>query len=469
MMRHRIAWSTLVLALSVTPWALVHVGCSKGEVEDQTFPPAPDGGTGGTEAGSFDVLTEVPTSTNCDDPTDSDGDFVADELEGAPDLDTDGDSTPDYLDEDSDGDGVSDETEAANPFLEGNQAGKVRDEPCATLADSDGDGIPDLRDVDSDGDGVADEDEGEYDPDGSQGCRVKPDCDGDDVVDPVELAAGSDVLDPSSVPPDATLYFVLPYEAPEKTKDFEFSAGVKKADVYFLIDTTESMQAAIDNVSSSLDSTILPAILNGDPAANPPIPAIPYTIILPLRPVCLSRSWIIAAPIGATTILNIDIIAPTNSKFFSTPVFNVVSQKGVIKGANAVAQAVSVIDSARLMRAMCAITFEASPLEHEPISTSPAPISGGNLSTLARPKPTSGMIVNWQIRPTPTACGILATPVKSRILICVPMPNITSWMMINTAQGWFILIETFSVICGLRNACGNSNGHTTAATIHAVN
>ena len=274
-MRHRVAWSTLVLAFATAPWLLLHAGCGKGEVETSQPGPGTDAGSGGTEGGSFDVFTELPASPNCDDPTDSDGDNVADELEGAPSLDTDGDTVPDYLDDDSDGDGISDADEAANPFLEGNQAGKVRDDPCATLADSDGDGIPDLRDVDSDGDGIADEDEADYDPDGSLGCRVKPDCDDDGVVDPVELAAGSDVLDPASIPPDATLYFVLPYEEPEKQKDFEFSAGVKMADVYFLIDTTESMQAAIDNVASSLDSTILPAILNGDPTASPPIPAIP--------------------------------------------------------------------------------------------------------------------------------------------------------------------------------------------------
>lgn len=250
----------------------MHTGCSKAEVDD-TYQAGTDAGTGGTEAGSFDVLTEVPPSPNCADPTDSDGDNIADDLEGAPDLDTDSDGDPDYLDDDSDGDGIPDATEAANSLLQG--AGKERPDPCSPLADSDGDTIPDARDVDSDGDGIADEDELAYDPNGEQSCWVKPDCDGDDVVDPVEQAAGSDPLDGASVPPDATLYFVLPYEAPEKTKDFEFSAGVKKADVYFLIDTTESMQAAIDNVAGSLDDTILPAVLNGDPDASPPIPAIP--------------------------------------------------------------------------------------------------------------------------------------------------------------------------------------------------
>ena len=275
-MRHRFALTTLVLTIGGGWLVSAQAGCGKGEIEqDNGFSGSSTGGSGVIEGGVLDVFTEVPASPNCDDPTDTDGDGIADALEEAPSTDTDGDGDPDYMDDDADGDGVLDKDEAANPFLEGNQAGKVRTDPCSQLADSDSDGIPDVRDVDSDGDGVADEDEMAYDTDGSKGCRVKPDCDGDGVVDPVELAAGSDALDASSVPPDATLYFVLPYKAPEKTKDFPFSAGVKQADVYFLIDTTQSMQAAIDNVGASLDSAIMPAILNGDPTANPPIPAIP--------------------------------------------------------------------------------------------------------------------------------------------------------------------------------------------------
>jgi hypothetical protein len=256
--------------------AVSPAGCSKAQPNDSTFDtPDAAAGSGGAEAGSFDVIIDLPVTPSCDDPTDTDGDLIADALELAPSTDTDGDGTPDYLDEDSDGDGYPDAVEAANAYLEGNPAGKVRTDSCSPLADTDADGIPDVRDVDADGDGIADMDERAYDIDGSHGCAKKADCDGDGVVDPVEVAAGSDPLDAASVPPDAMLYFVLPYGAPEQTKDFEFSAGVKMADIYFMIDTTESMQAAIDNVSASLDTTILPAILNGNPAAVPPIPAIP--------------------------------------------------------------------------------------------------------------------------------------------------------------------------------------------------
>lgn len=256
--------------------ALGPSGCSKAESDTATFDPTqPEAGTGGTDAGALDVVVDVPVAASCEDPTDSDGDGIADSLELAPNTDTDGDGTPDYLDEDSDGDGYLDAEEAANAYLPDGVPGKVRADTCSPLADTDGDKIPDVRDVDADGDGVADQDERAYDPDGTHGCAKKADCDGDGVVDPVELAAGSDPLDASSTPPDATLYFVLPYQEPELTKDFAFSAGVKMADIYFLVDTTDSMQAAIDNVSASLDTTILPAILNGKPSASPPIPAIP--------------------------------------------------------------------------------------------------------------------------------------------------------------------------------------------------
>jgi len=196
---------------------------------------------------------------------DSDSDNLSDELEGKGDVDTDGDGVADWLDDDSDNDAVPDAQEA----------GYGRTTACDAAADSDNDGVPDFRDLDSDNDGVPDQDELQYDPDGSKWCRVVADCDKDGVIDLIELAAGSDPTDANSTPPDALLYFVLPYQTPEKTKEFDFSTGVRVADIYFLIDTTASMQPAIDNIASSLDTAIMPSILNGDPAATPPIPAIP--------------------------------------------------------------------------------------------------------------------------------------------------------------------------------------------------
>src|SRR5262249_50015769 len=123
--------------------------------------------------------------------------------------------------------------------------------------------------------GVSDKEEAFYDPGGALHCRVLVDCDNDGVIDIVELAAGSNPTDEKSIPDDAGLYFVLPYQGPEQTKDFVFSAGVAKADIYFLIDTTASMQPAINGLKASISATIIPSILNGDLTAIPPIPPIP--------------------------------------------------------------------------------------------------------------------------------------------------------------------------------------------------
>lgn len=220
-------------------------------------------GSTGTGGGLFDA-------GGC--TTDSDGDSVDDALEGAPGLDTDKDGTPDHLDADSDNDGVPDADEAENPYLDPNAAGQSRHEPCDALADSDGDGTADLHDLDSDNDGIPDKQEAGYDDDGR--CRVTLDCDADGVIDIIEVAAGTDPADPASAPEDPGLYFVLPYGSGEQTKDFTFSTSIEKADLYFLVDTTQSMQPAIDDLKTSLNDEILPAILNGDPSATPPIPSI---------------------------------------------------------------------------------------------------------------------------------------------------------------------------------------------------
>jgi hypothetical protein len=243
---------------------------------DKGFTSSSSGSAGtssGSGSGTGGLLFEA--GPGCDDPTDSDGDFVANTLELPPDTDTDEDGKADKDDTDSDGDGVPDIDEAVNPLLDPGQFGQMRDDPCDELADSDADGSPDLRDLDSDNDGVSDQQEASYDVGPAKGCRVVPDCDGDGVIDIVELAAGSSPTDPKSLPEDAGLYFVLPYQGDEQTRDFVFSAGVAKADIYFLVDTTASMQPAISSLKASISTKIIPSILNGDLAANPPIPAIP--------------------------------------------------------------------------------------------------------------------------------------------------------------------------------------------------
>jgi len=82
--------------------------------------------------------------STCDSTSDSDGDCLADGIEGCaqvPPPDGDRDGIPDFRDPDSDGDGIGDTLEAGD---------------CAAPRDTDGDGAPDYADPDSDGDGVGD-------------------------------------------------------------------------------------------------------------------------------------------------------------------------------------------------------------------------------------------------------------------------------------------------------------------------
>ncbi len=183
---------------------------------------------------------------------DSDGDFIGDRTEYVD--DTDGDGIPDRFDDDSDGDGIPDLTEAGDSDLE------------TPPVDTDGDGIPDFRDPDSDGDGLSDARERELGTD----PRLA-DTDGDGVSDLVEVAAcppddascTGDATDPSSSPRSRGDFvfsepFMMDPTPPRDTLDF--ATDIRKADVYFLIDTTGSMGGAINNVRNSLSTRIIPAI-----------------------------------------------------------------------------------------------------------------------------------------------------------------------------------------------------------------
>jgi hypothetical protein len=250
------------------------VACAPGpasEPADNGFTTSTSGAGGAGGEGIGGGIFSTGNGNDCTDPTDGDGDGVADQLEPG---DADEDGTPNAESLDSDGDGYPDEIEAVNGLLPPGTPGQTRSSPCDPIADTDGDGTPDLMDRDSDNDGVPDDVEASYDPDGSTHCFRLVDCDGDGVIDIVELAAGSDPSDAASVPEDPGLYFVLPYESGPQTKDFTFSTGVAKADIYFLVDTTASMQPTIDALTSSLDTEVIPTILNGDPTKSPPIPAI---------------------------------------------------------------------------------------------------------------------------------------------------------------------------------------------------
>src|SRR6476659_924598 len=75
----------------------------------------------------------------------------------------------------------------------------------------------------------------------------------------------TDPNDPHSTIPQTDFFVVLPFNDPPQDKQLTFNTNLQLADVYFLIDTTGSMQDAIDNVTSSLSviaSTVRTTIPN---------------------------------------------------------------------------------------------------------------------------------------------------------------------------------------------------------------
>lgn len=182
------------------------------------------------------------------DLTDSDGDGIADLDEGATEpggpVDTDGDGTPDYLDDDSDGDGLPDSREAGDS------------DPGTPPVDSDRDGTPDFRDFDSDSDGLSDADEA------ARPCLdpTRPDTDGDGQTDLAEVTAGTDPCDPDSRIPE--FFYILPKDDPggESAATLLFDTNIRRADVHFSMDTTGSMGGEIDNLQASLRSEVIPGI-----------------------------------------------------------------------------------------------------------------------------------------------------------------------------------------------------------------
>jgi hypothetical protein len=176
------------------------------------------------------------------DDTDSDDDTVIDFQDRVGDPDADG--LPSFRDPDSDGDGIPDAVEAGDA------------DPATAAVDTDGDGIPDFLDTDSDADGVADADE-DLDGDGvldpGETDPTSADTDGDGTPDLVEIVAGTDPQDPLANPiADGDFFFVLPYMGPGGSGQLDFSTDLRKADVFFSVDTTGSFQEEIDNIQASL-------------------------------------------------------------------------------------------------------------------------------------------------------------------------------------------------------------------------
>lgn len=176
---------------------------------------------------------------------DSDGDGINDSLEGRADnRDTDGDGTPDYLDNDSDNDGISDAIERGTG---------------PTPVDTDGDGAPDYLDPDSDNDGLGDALETFYGTD-----PLKADTDGDGTTDLVEVEAcnadpscQNDPTDPNSNPQShGNFVFLEPYlDLPSPPRDtLDFATEIRKADVYMMMDTTYSMASAIESLKAGVST-----------------------------------------------------------------------------------------------------------------------------------------------------------------------------------------------------------------------
>jgi len=132
-------------------------------------------------------------------------------------------------------------TTTTPPPFTGTDAGAPH-RPTGSTVDSDNDGLPDDEEL-------------------ARGTNISmEDTDGDGVGDGVEVLAGTDPTSASSTIPPTDFYMVLPYESPVELRELDFQARLGKGDIFFLVDTTGSMAAAINSVRTSLSSTIVPAI-----------------------------------------------------------------------------------------------------------------------------------------------------------------------------------------------------------------
>ncbi len=194
---------------------------------------------------------------------DADNDGIMDGYEGT--KDADGDGTPNYLDNDADDDGIADCLEKnGKTFKDTDKDGypdcKAKPDVSVAPADTDGDGAYDFIDNDADGDGLADSQELVC-PNLKKDGRVWSDVDGDGFSDLAEKAVGSKVCDATEGVTDIEgidFYFELPYKQPEKTDVLVFTPSVQKADIFFNVDTTGSMDGELYNLKHSLSSTIIP-------------------------------------------------------------------------------------------------------------------------------------------------------------------------------------------------------------------
>lgn len=225
-------------------------GCS----EDGGITP---NGDGGRPRGDSGTITPPPADTGIGPMIclDEDNDGIADNLENG---DTDGDGTPDRIDEDSDNDGFTDADEAVGNYPGAMMLPRLM---CGRQPDDcDADGRPNFRDLDSDNDGLSDAEERMA---GTNACSE--DSDGDGVPDLTERVAGSNPADRNSMPPSGSLYVTLPYHPPGEMgphvqRRFTFQTRIRAADIFFVVDTTGSMGGTIETVKSTFMSRIVPGI-----------------------------------------------------------------------------------------------------------------------------------------------------------------------------------------------------------------
>jgi len=240
-MTRRTKLTPLAAAICLAALPLAAAGCGTDTITNRDA---------GTRDAPADYPYEVEGVMPCDQYVDSDRDTIPDSIEGT--GDRDGDTIPNYLDPDSDNDGISDADEAGDADL----CTLPRNTDVTPGDPESGDQWFDFLDYDSDNDGLSDADEA-----GRYGTNpYDPDSDNDGVTDLGEVAAGTDPNDPASTISPEDFFVVLPYMDPEQHRDLNFGTTIKIADVYFLIDTTGSMDDAIFNVASSLTSSIIPQI-----------------------------------------------------------------------------------------------------------------------------------------------------------------------------------------------------------------
>jgi len=189
--------------------------------------------------------SSIPPADRCDDMRDTDGDGLWDGYEG--DTDFDGDGIPNSMDLDSDGDGISDLDES------GMRGG-------CEARNTDGDSWPDYLDNDSDNDGLSDREETETyftDP-------LNEDSDGDGYIDTAEIATGHDPNDAADGIDPEDFFVILPFGGEPEERNLRFSTDLRKADVFFVMDTTGSMSEEEANLKSGL-STLVDALVAAIP------------------------------------------------------------------------------------------------------------------------------------------------------------------------------------------------------------